>query len=103
MAPRLGADGGVSLSDAFEPPLRRVVDDVPDVRVVVPSRDPAVAHLHHGHEGMEDALAGVELPLLDMFEDHEIAFGHDVAGGGVLAGERVDAGLQTLDGRRRAA
>src|SRR3954453_20341117 len=97
IATRPLGDGGVPLGDAFEPPLRRVVDHVGDVRVVVSAHDLAVAHLHHRHNGEQDPFAGVELPFLHVLEDHEIAFGHDVAGMVVIAGERLDVDLEAVD------
>ena len=51
---------------------------------------------------MEDPLAGVELPLLDVLEDHEVALGDDVARVVVVARERLDADLEPVDDLLRA-
>ena len=51
---------------------------------------------------MEDPFAGVELPLLDVLEDHEVALGDDVPRVVVVARQRFDADLQPVDDLLRA-
>ena len=90
----LGDGVGAATHDVLDPPLRRVVDDVADMGVVVPTTDLPVADLHHTHERVIHHLTGVEHPALHVFPDHQITLGDDVLGEVVVARQRFDADLE---------
>ena len=81
----------------IEPPLRCVVDQMTDVRVIVPTTDLAVSDFHDRHEGMVDDLTGVEHPALHVLPDDHVALGHEMLRKMEIAAERLDADAETTN------